>query len=412
MAGFRLNLQDLIHIARQIRIAENHARTGQLTDAQGNPIGNLVPWGLRTVSGEYNNLNNITAGSADQVMPRLLTTTFSDAGTNPRNNQPTSYEQTAGSVYDSQPRVISNLVSDQAPTNPVVLVIALTAAGMTQTAALTYARSFTDSYQSLLTAKKQPAADVAALDAQLNTMLQDLRDLGITLEGNSTGEMTVLIPNVMTDFSAPYNSFMTLFGQFFDHGLDMIDKGSSGTVYVPLMPDDPLYVPGSPTNFMVLTRATNQPGLDGIVGTADDVREVVNRTTSWIDLNQLYSSHESHQVFLREFTLRDGKPVATGRMLEGQAGGPPTWADIKAQARNIFGIELADSDVTRIPLLAADLYGNFIPGANGLPQLVTPDGLVEGNTAAPVSASLAIATGHVFLADIAHTAAPGIATSP
>jgi len=233
MAGFRLNLQDLIHIARMIRIAENHARTGQLTDAQGNPLGNLVPWGLRTVSGEFNNLNNPTAGSADQVMPRLLTTTLSSADNNPRTGQPTSYEQTAGSVYDAQPRVISNLISDQAPTNPVVLIVALTAAGMTQSAALTYARSFADSYQSLLTAKKQPAADVAALDAQLNTMLQGLRDLGITLEGNTTGEMTVLIPNVMTDFSAPYNSFMTLFGQFFDHGLDSVGKGGSGTVYVP-----------------------------------------------------------------------------------------------------------------------------------------------------------------------------------
>ena len=408
MAGFRLNLQDLIHIARMIRIAENHARTGQLLDQQGNPIGNLVPWGLRTVSGQFNNLNNPTAGSADQVMPRLLTTTLSSADNNPRTGQPTSYEQTAGSVYDAQPRVISNLLSDQAPTNPVVLIVALTAAGMSQSAALTYARSFSDSYQSLLTAKKQPAADVAALDAQLNTMLQDLRDLGIPLEGNSTGEMTILIPNVMTDFSAPYNSFMTLFGQFFDHGLDSVGKGGSGTVYIPLMPDDPLYVPGSPTNFMVLTRATNLPGPDGIMGTADDVRDHVNSTTPWIDLNQLYSSHESHQVFLREFTLRDGKPVATGRLLEGQNGGPPTWADIKAQARNIFGIELADSDVTRVPLLAADLYGNFIPGANGLPQIVTAEGLIEGNLAAPVAASQALATGHAFLMDIAHTAAPGM----
>ncbi|MFM7065530.1 MAG: peroxidase family protein, partial [Gammaproteobacteria bacterium] len=408
MAGFRLNLQDLIHILRMIRIAENHARTGQLVDAQGNPIGNLVPWGLRTVSGEFNNLNNPTAGSADQVMPRLLTTTFSDAGTNPRTGQPTSYTQTSGAVYDSQPRVISNLISDQSPTNPVVLIVALTATGMAQAAATTFARNFSDTYQNLLNAKKQPGANVASLDAQLNAMLQQLRDLGVTLEGNSTGEMSVLIPNVMTDFSAPYNSFMTLFGQFFDHGLDLVGKGGSGTVYVPLMPDDPLYVPGSPTNFMVLTRATNQPGPDGILGTADDVREHVNKTTPWIDLNQLYTSHESHQVFLREYVLRDGKPVATGRMLEGSNGGPPTWEDIKYQARTVFGIELADSDVTRVPLLAADLYGNFIPGANGLPQIVTAEGLVEGNLSAPITAGQAIATGHAFLEDIAHTAAPGM----
>ena len=67
--------------------------------------------------------------------------------------------------------------------------------------------------------------------------------------------------------SAPFNSWFTLFGQFFDHGLDLVGKGGSGTVFIPLMPDDPLYVPGSPTNFMVLTRATvlgRAP--DGIMG--------------------------------------------------------------------------------------------------------------------------------------------------
>ena len=89
---------------------------------------------------------------------------------------------------------------------------------------------------------------------------------------------------------APFNSFLTLFGQFFDHGLDLVSKGGSGTVYVPLQPDDPLYVAGSPTNFMVLTRATNQPGPDRILGTADDIREHNNETTPWIDLNQVYTS--------------------------------------------------------------------------------------------------------------------------
>ena len=74
-----------------------------------------------------------------------------------------------------------------------------------------------------------------------------LNQLGIQMDGN-----TVLIPNVAPDIgdSAPYNSLFTLFGQFFDHGLDLISKGGSGTVYIPLQPDDPLYVPGShPTSW-------------------------------------------------------------------------------------------------------------------------------------------------------------------
>ena len=75
------------------------------------------------------------------------------------------------------------------------------------------------------------------------------------------------------------------------------------------MPDDPLYVPGGQTNFMVLTRATLAgPGADGILGDdpttvgvnegADDTDRPVNTTTSFVDQNQTYTSHPSHQVFL------------------------------------------------------------------------------------------------------------------
>ena len=41
-------------------------------------------------------------------------------------------------------------------------------------------------------------------------------------------------------------SWFTLFGQFFDHGLDLVNKGGSGTVFIPLQPDDPLYVRRQP----------------------------------------------------------------------------------------------------------------------------------------------------------------------
>ncbi len=96
--------------------------------------------------------------------------------------------------------------------------------------------------------------------------------------------------------SAPFNSWFTLFGQFFDHGLDLVAKGGNGTVFIPLMPDDPLYVEGSDTNFMVLTRATLAgPGADGIMNddpattvneAADNTDRPVNTTTSFVDQNQ------------------------------------------------------------------------------------------------------------------------------
>ncbi|UUZ67006.1 hypothetical protein LP416_18625 [Polaromonas sp. P2-4] len=168
--------------------------------------------------------------------------------------------------------------------------------------------------------------------------------------------------------------------------------------------------------FMVLTRATNtavQAGADGLFNTADDVHFQNNQTTPFVDQNQTYTSHPSHQVFLREYVLdASGRPVATGKMLDGtnpdgSRGGLPTWADVKAQALNMLGIALDDLDVLNLPLLATDAYGKFIPDpVTGFAQIVTLAGPQSGTPAAPIDASLAIRTNHAFLDDIAHSANP------
>src|SRR5262249_27184014 len=105
----------------------------------------------------------------------------------------------------------------------------------------------------------------------------------------------LFIGNITPDagLSAPFNSWMTYFGQFFDHALDLISKGGNGLVYIPLQPDDPLYVEGSPTNFMILTRATDLPGEDGVLGTADDIHQNTNQVTPFVDQNQTYGSEGS-----------------------------------------------------------------------------------------------------------------------
>ena len=267
---------------------------------------------------------------------------------------------------------------------------------------------------------------IASLEAA-----RDVLEQSYGIEITSSGSL--VIPNIAPDegISAPFNSWMTLFGQFFDHGLDLVNKGGYGTVFMPLQPDDPLYVAGSPTNFMVLTRAAREAGADGQFGTDDDVFN--NQTTPFVDQNQTYTSHASHQVFLRAYTLENVAgdvfgnlevPISTGELLENRApdpatglyfgpgsthiGGPATWAVVKAQARELLGIELTDADVANVPLLATDEYGRFLRGANGLPQVVMQGNvLVEGNLATPISVVNALRTGHAFLDDIAHAAAPG-----
>lgn len=643
----QLNKNDLDFILRQIKIAEAHvAAIDAGTDARvaleqlvSSP---LLPYGLRTVDGSFNNFQPGMEhfGSADQPMVRLLDAQFNAAEANPRNGQPTSYGQAAGSVYDSQPRIISNLVADQSINNPAAISAALASVGITGADALAIvgeimqlqaaakaahaavagavnaAQAQYDAANAVVTAAAEAvqdaqdalaaatgvlqsalatqatasgalaaantalaghatvlsaaqsaatAAQAAVIDAQAivgaatatrntafaemglaeeameaslanfqsngspenaaaytfafeayddaslayqnaaeeledaqealvaaqavqSTAVADLQsaveqqqflaaavsgaqaDLAAAnlavatanasvdaaetaldtandalaaaediLDGIPTGvnataaaqaaaavadaavisELTshgvemdgdnVFIKNIAADLgdTASFNGFMTIFGQFFDHGLDLTTKGSSGSVYIPLQPDDPLYNPNSQTNFMVLTRATNDPGADGVLGTADDVRDHTNETTPWIDLNQVYTSNPSHQVFLREYVLVGGRPVATGQMLESATGGPPTWKDIKNQAEFVLGIKLHDLNVHAVPAVLTDFYGEFVRGANGFPQLVTPTGALEGVIGTPVDAMQAVSAGRAFLNDIAHDAVPG-----
>ena len=203
------------------------------------------------------------------------------------------------------------------------------------------------------------------------------RDAPVTTPGVPAGctpsHKTLFIPNVTTDvgLSPPYNSLFTFFGQFFDHGVDQTVK-SGGTVFVPLRPDDPLRTLGpdgiaehaatrcSRQNqaFMVLHRAprTSPAAPDGILGdSADDVQEATNTDSPWVDQSQTYTSHPSHQVFLREYVASangrdgvagnadDGGPVATGKLLGGTGNRPAgihgdsgmaTWASVKRQARD------------------------------------------------------------------------------
>ena len=292
---------DMEYILAQIKISEAHPDGATLcTDPQfpANPAvcttevtDPTLPYGVRTVDGRHNNLvtGRVAYGAADTLFPRLVPSKFRPAEDVPPAFGPpgsTSYAQNAGLVVDSQPRLISNLISDQTAANP------------------------------------------AATAAFLAPKGHGFGNRIITVNSFRNGVLTPVqeyeLPNVAPDagLSPSYNTLFTFFGQFFDHGLDLVSKGGSGTVLVPLKPDDPLYVAGSPTNFMVLTRATNQPGPDGILGTADDVKDGMNTTTPYVDQNQTYTSHPSHQVFLREYALNAaGKPVSTGRLIINRAAG-------------------------------------------------------------------------------------------
>src|ERR671933_7529 len=278
--GFTVTAGDLHFIMKQIKIAERHSATLTASNPCGTLVGpnpdqipdRLTPYGLRTVDGSCNNLfpTRERFGAADELLPRLTTTSFRDA--------------------DPDPTAVP------------------------------------------------PVAGVPP--------------------GCSPSHKTLFIPNVTTDvgLSPPYNSLFTFFGQFFDHGVDQTVK-SGANVFVPLKADDPLRtlgpdgIPDAPAGqpgshaavpayqaFMVLTRAQNQPGPDGVLGddpatpqdeSADDIQDATNTDSPWVDQSQTYTSHPAHQAYLREYSVVAGKPVDTGKLLGGTgngATGMATWA--------------------------------------------------------------------------------------
>ena len=388
--SFVLNQNDLEFILRQIQISEAHAADETnpsnyelYCPDQGVAAQNCVddiarPAGVRTVDGSYNNLLNTEFGASDEAFPRLLTPEWRQAepevaGLDFEANDPadtadcdpgvTCYAQTQGIVYDSHPREISNLIVDQTTNNP-------------------------------------------AIENQLEA------GTGFPVPGTNR----VNIPNTAPDeeLSAPFNTFMGFFGQFFDHGLDLVGKAGNGSMVVPLSEEDPLYCPADGTrpnesnpegpevdcnpdaNFITLSRASR----------IADGTEHLNITSPFIDQNQTYTSHPAHQVFLREYVSTPTGPEATGHLIEGAEGGMAKWSDVKAQAADILGLDITDADLLDIPQVRVDPYGNFVPAANGYPQFVTATGFVAGSAAGtPVPANV-LGTGHAFLDDIAHGATP------
>src|SRR5215212_9398905 len=122
--SFVVNLNDLNKILDQIKIAERDAAGEDLVDIIGQDAA-LLPLGLRTVDGSYNNLlpGQEQLGAADQNFVRLLTPVYINEADGdmmplgpPGSGAPTiintNYDPTilgSHSVADADPRIISNL---------------------------------------------------------------------------------------------------------------------------------------------------------------------------------------------------------------------------------------------------------------------------------------------------------------
>ena len=121
---------------------------------------------------------------------------------------------------------------------------------------------------------------------------------------------------------SPSNGFFVLFGQFFDHGLDFIEKGQTDTsgrgvtIKIALAVDDPLYgmlgPDGRPVTEITISRASVQT-LDA------NGTEYANHVSPFIDQSQTYGSDAQRTQLLREwvpdFTTSDATDFRAGMTL-------------------------------------------------------------------------------------------------
>src|SRR5215471_18596993 len=191
---------DLAFILEQIRIAERNAAGESLLDILPNVE---LPYGLRTVDGSLNNIapTQTQFGAADNTFPRLAADPLfrpAELGT--------SYAQTSGTVIDSAPRTISNLIVDQTPNNPAA-----------------YATAYDPGPNGHLDfGVVGPANDDVLKDG-----VQIVTSPGLDGRFGTADDRDVFFfANVAPDagLSAPFDAWFTFFGQFFDHGLDLVTK--------------------------------------------------------------------------------------------------------------------------------------------------------------------------------------------
>ncbi|MCB2073915.1 MAG: cadherin-like domain-containing protein [Novosphingobium sp.] len=156
----------------------------------------------------------------------------------------------------------------------------------------------------------QTVVSQAALDATgAATAVDDFND-------------TPFIGNLATNPGDPsYTGLFVLFGQFLDHGLDLLgkganldpDTGTSAKIIIPFAQSDPLY-DIAPGHYFTVTRAS-------VAGFDDDgTAHYVNLTSPQIDQNQTYGSESAVTDLLREWVEDPNNPgsfIPGMRLLDG-----------------------------------------------------------------------------------------------
>lgn len=242
-----------------------------------------VSWGLRDVTGLNNNLSLVhsTWGAVDQPFLRTVPANF----TNYLTPVPSGHYESAQGGFDLNPYLPGNQYSPAAPDYSVTF----------DNDGNAVMQSVVDYTPRMISRTITTTGETYSLDNNGHiaydsngfatpTSYGPLETLGQTDHQNAAN--TEHFIGAQNPGVAPANGWFALFGQFFDHGLDFIGKGSPQKITIALAQNDPLYgmagADGQPTTSITITRAT----ISGQDANGDPT--YINHTSPYIDQRQTY----------------------------------------------------------------------------------------------------------------------------
>lgn len=255
--------------------------------------------GLRDPSGMNNNLYLVNAawGANDQPFLQRTQVVF-DQYVKPLDaDDPNAFyaqkfitPPTAGADYE---KTATHSVQNVVDYTPRMISQTVTTAGVT----------FETQVGSTHLAKDANGFTQVADYGMLQSLGQQDAQRSVNADGTANNEFFIGAQNPGV---SPVNGWFVLFGQFFDHGLDFIGKGSDGTkITINLAPDDPMFgvidpTTGQPATKIVISRAD----VSGF--TADGTAQWNNHTSPYIDQSQTYGSDQEVTDLLRTWVSTDG----------------------------------------------------------------------------------------------------------
>lgn len=257
------------------------------------------PIGLRNVSGEFNNLtqDGHQWGAFNQTFIRLTHADYSHYVhqnlSNAALNNPHFAVPNGSALQEDSSSLYANPDASLVDYTPRMISQTVVSGGVTFA---------TDANGHILhTTAADGVAGVAIVsDPGL------LGDLG-EVDTSAPGSGQYFIRNQNTVSGDPSTTgWFTLFGQFFDHGLDFIDKpNQNATITIPLAPNDPLYGAMGPDGQPVYSIKVHRASTD-----SSDAQGPVykNLDSPYIDQNQTYGSNDAVTQLLRKWVEDPNNP--------------------------------------------------------------------------------------------------------